>query len=112
MSQYKYSIVDYFDSPEVLNTATTSIPASTSSTLTVVASITQDINKLHVQNGIGSTFIGIYKGASGSETLAGIVGVAGSYEMDVSIPASTRVSLRSMTTSAITSGELVILFLA
>lgn len=56
-------------------------------------------------------WIGVFTGAVGFETLRCIIGGGQVNKEPVVIPAESRISLRSMTPSAITNGEITIAFL-
>lgn len=112
MGQYKYSVIDFIDSPDVLDTLVTNIPGSGSATLTIVASMAAQCSRIQVRDGIGTEFFNLYVGAVGSEVKKAILGCAGPSEIDVSIAPGARVSLRSASTSVISSGSLTIMFMA
>jgi hypothetical protein len=105
-----YRIVDYIDTPEVLDTSVTPIPGSGSSPLQIVSNLYAQTSHLLVKDGIQDRFIGVYKGSPGSEILVCIIGVSADSELAVDLPAGTRVSLRSMDASPVNSGSLCIQF--
>lgn len=103
--------VDFFDSPEVFDAAITNIPSSVGTPVQVVASLGRTISRLRILDGVGK-FIGVYQGALGAETLVCIIdGGFGNQEIDVNLPVNSRISLRSMTSETITSGNLCVQFL-
>ena len=105
-------VADFFDSPEILECGTTSIPGSGSPTLQVVASLYKRSTEVQVKDGIQSAFIGLYEGAVGSEVLKCIVGGPGQPVHPVVIQAGSRVSIRNMAAAAITSGSFSLLFIS
>ena len=101
----------YIDAPQVLNTAVTNIPGSGSSPLQVVAnSGHKAAYGIQFMDQTGDS-IGVYTGPVGQEVLKTIIGNGLNEIVPVVIPASSRVSLRSMTASSITSGNITIIFL-
>jgi len=86
----------------LLDTSSTNIPASSGNPLELVASTTAIIRKIQSVEDIGE-FMGIYEGAALSETLVGILPLGGG-EIEVNLPAATRISIRNMKNSAITTG--------
>lgn len=102
------SVVDQIDSTPLLDTSSSNIPASASSPLQIVASTAAAVNRLVSVEDIGE-FIGVYTGAPASEVLLCVLPLGGG-EIQANIPAGTRVSLRNMKNSAITSGFIAINF--
>lgn len=100
--------VDQLDTP-LLDTSSTNIPASSGSPVQVVASTASACRKIQTVEDIGA-FIGLYTGAPASEVLVAILPLGGG-EIEVDIPASTRISLRAMENTAISSGKIAINFL-
>jgi hypothetical protein len=107
-AELQLSIVDFMDTP-LLDTSSTNIPASASNPVEVVASTAAVISKIQSFDDIGS-WIGVYTGAAMSEVLVGILGLGGG-EIEVNIAQSTRISLRNMENSAISSGKIAINFI-
>lgn len=103
--------IAFFDPPIVLNASVTPIPGSGSPTLQVVDNLGSVA--CYYVNYIDSTgdFIGVYKGASGLETLVCVIGGGTASIVPGVIAARSRISLRSMTTSPITNGNLFCTFL-
>jgi hypothetical protein len=95
----------FFDPPVLLDASVTPIPGSASLPLQVIANLGNvTCNAMFFIDTTG-VFIGVYTGPAGSEQLAcvignGLIGMAKGL-----FPAGARVSLRSLTTSAITSGK-------
>lgn len=106
-----WGVVDYFDSPEVLDAAVTSIPGSGGAFLQVVASLYLSCYRISIRDGIQDRLIGLYVGAPGSEALAYILGMDPGRNVDIYIPKGSRISLRSMGATAVSSGDLCILFM-
>lgn len=103
-------IVDYFDNPKVFNAAIVNIPGSASPPVEVIASLVNDVDRLHVLDGIGG-FIGLYKGPVGQEELVCIIGGNGGQPfISVYLKAGTRISIRNELAATITSGAITILF--
>lgn len=98
--------VAFFDAP-LLNTLTTNIPGSGSLPLQVIANT--GFRSAVAIDYIDTTgeFIGVYLGLPGSETLLCIIGGGLDSRAWGVFAAQSRVSLRSMTINAITSGTLV-----
>lgn len=101
----------YIDAPEILDTSVTNIPGSGASPLQVVAN--SGLKAAYGLQYVDTTgdFIGVYVGTSGNETLRCIIGGGLVSSVPVVIPANSRVSVRSMTVSAITNGRLTLTFL-
>jgi hypothetical protein len=101
----------FIDSPEILYANVTPIPGSGSSPIQVVAdSGFKAAYGVHWLDTTGD-YIGLYIGAAGHEVLRVIIGGGAITAVPVVIPAHSRVSLRSMTSSAITNGQITITFL-
>jgi len=101
----------FIDSPEILYTNVTPIPGSGSSPLQVVAdSGFKAAYGISWQDTTGD-YIGVYTGAAGSEVLKVIIGGGVVSAVPVVIAAHSRVSLRSMTNTSITNGQLTMTFL-
>lgn len=102
---YNFPIA-FFDAPEIVNTSVTPIPGSGSSPLQVIAnSGTRSAVAIDYIDTTGD-FIGVYIGSSGHEQLLCIIGNGLTNRAWGVFPSNARVSLRSMTASAITSGTL------
>jgi hypothetical protein len=96
----------FFDAPEVLDASVTTIPASSASPLQVIASSPSAPGAGIQYSDSTGEFIGVYLGAPGSERLLCILGGGVTSVAWGRIPGGSRVSLRSMTNNAITSGKL------
>jgi hypothetical protein len=101
--------VDQIDTTPLLDTSSTNIPASASSPLQVVASSAANIYKIVSVEDIGS-FIGLYSGAPSSEVLVCVLPLGGG-TIEVMLPIGTRISLRAMENTAISSGKIALNFL-
>lgn len=97
---------DQIDSTPLLDTSLTNIPGSASSVLTVVASLAANINEIQTVEDIGE-FIGFYVNG----TLQCVLPLGGG-SIKVAATAGDSIGLRSMTTSAISTGKIAINFLA
>lgn len=103
--------IAYLDAPSVLSATVTNIPGAGSMPVQVVANI--GFRASYAIDFIDSTgdFIGVYFGPIGQEKLSSIIGggvVNRSYGV---IPALSRVSFRSMTSTAITNGSITATFM-
>lgn len=100
---YNFPIA-FFDSPEIVNTGVTPIPGSGSPPLQVIAD--SGFKSAVAIDYIDTTgdFIGVYIGTIGNETLLCIIGNGQSSRAWAVFAAHSRVSLRSMTATPITSG--------
>lgn len=97
----------FFDSPQIVNCSVTPIPGSGSPPLQVILnSGTRSAVAIDYMDTTGD-FIGVYLGQPGQETLLCIIGNGLTTRAWGVFAAQSRVSLRSMTASAITSGSLV-----
>lgn len=106
MSYFPFQVTKFFDSPGFIDASATPIPDSGSSPLQVIAdSGPQTSIGIHYNDSTGD-FVGVYFGAVGAEKLACIIGNGQTSTAWGTIPARSRVSIRSMTTSQITSGKL------
>lgn len=97
--------VAFMDAPQVLNATVTNIPGSGSSPLQIIANTGNQI--AYAIEYIDSTgdYIGVYTGTPGNEVLKTIIGGGAAHStVRVLIPVSSRLSLRSITASAITGG--------
>jgi len=104
----RLTTVDFLDTP-LLDAGSTAIPAS-GSYLQVIASTAAAIKKIQIYDTTGE-FWGIYTGAAASETLAAVVGPGSNETIEVAIAASERITLSSLTGTAITSGNVTMNFL-
>lgn len=103
--------IAFIDPPQVLQTYVTNIPGSGSAPMQVVANL-----GFKAASGIQFTdttgdYIGVYQGAAGREVLKTIIGGGLTEIVPVVLTANSRISLRSMTASAITNGDISIIFL-
>lgn len=103
-------IVDLMDG-DLLITESTSIPASSSTPLTVVASLNAAATKVRVADTTGQ-WIGVYEDPSGTPALLFVINPGADRDFEVSIPASTEIGVRNMYDSAISVGQLCLHFLA
>lgn len=101
----------YFFDSLVLNTSVTPIPASSGSFLEVVAnSGTRAAYAIQYIDSTGD-YIGVYLGPDGEETLLCVVGGGQTSIVPAVVAARTRVSVRSITNTAVTNGKLFCTFL-
>jgi hypothetical protein len=104
------TLVDEIDTTPVLDTSVTNIPASSGNPVQVIASLAGDVQKIYPIDDIGE-YIGLYTGAALSETLACILPLGGGPTIEITITSGTRISLRAMENTAITSGKIALNFI-
>lgn len=92
---------DVVDLTAFVDVASTNIPASAASPLQIVASTAAIIKKVQTVEDVGE-FIGLYTGAAAAETLLCYLPIAGG-EVEVNIPAGTRLSIRNMKNATIST---------
>lgn len=99
--------VAFFDAPEILDASVTPIPAASSPPLQVISD--SGYKSAVAMDYIDTTgdFVGVFLGPIGQERLLCIIGNGLTSRSWGVFPAHARVSLRSMTSSPITSGKLV-----
>lgn len=103
--------IAFVDPPQVIQTNVTNIPGSGSSPLQVVANLGfKAASAIQFQDSTGD-WIGVYQGTSGHEVLKTIIGGGITAIIPVVLTANSRISLRSMTASPITNGDISIIFL-
>jgi hypothetical protein len=102
-------VVDLFDTP-LLDTSGTNIPGSASNPVQVVASLAAAVKAVDIMDTTGG-WIGLYTGAALSEVLKMVIGPGMDRTVEVALPAATRISLKSLTATAISSGEVSINFI-
>lgn len=106
------SPVCFIDAPAILNASVTPIPGAAGSPLQVVADTgARSAGAIDFMDTTGD-FIGVYIGSVGIETLLCIIGCGLKSRSTAAIPPHSRISLRSMTISPITNGQLTCAFLA
>lgn len=110
MSNNLYPIY-FIDPPKILDSGVTNIPGSASLPVQVVAN--SGLKAAHAIDYIDTTgdYIGVYTGLTGVEVLRCIIGGGLVSTAPVVIAANSRVSLRSMTATAITTGKLTMSFM-
>lgn len=94
----------FFDPPLVIDTSVTPIPAISDSPLQVILNSGINTGVGVAYNDRTGDFIGVYIGNPGIETLCCIIGNGISGVSWGKIPANSRISLGSMSTSPITFG--------
>lgn len=106
------SVVDQIDTSPgpVWDTSSTNINGSAGAFVVAVASLAAACKKIRIADTTG-LFIGVYTGAPAAETLAFIINPGQSNEIEHSIAAATRITVRAMDTTAISSGLLCMQFL-
>lgn len=105
----KLGVIDQIDTTPLLDVSLSNIPASANPPLQIVASLAANCRKILSIDDIGE-YIGLYIGGVGAEVLYCIMPLGGG-EMEVNIPAASRISLRNMKNSAIVSDFIAINFL-
>lgn len=106
----QFKIVDLLDTP-VFNCADTSIPGSASSPRQVVASLAGDVSRVAVFDGT-ARYIGLYRGAVGSEVIAGIIGGGTVYYQEIILRRGDRISVRNLDSDTISTKSFCMQFLA
>jgi hypothetical protein len=101
----------FIDSPEILDCSVTNIPGSGGSTLQIVAQSPIWASYALQYTDTTGDWIGLYTGLSGQEVLRTVIGGGVTTIVPVVVSAKSRVSVRSMTASAITNGKITIVFL-
>lgn len=96
----------FFDSPEIVNASVTNIPGSGSLPLQVIADSGFKVAVAIDYIDTTGDFIGVYLGTVGHENLLCIIGNGQNGRSWGVFAAHSRVSLRSMTATAITNGTL------
>lgn len=100
------SPICFIDPPAILNAAVTPIPGSGSSPLQVIADTgARSAGAIDYIDTTGD-FIGVYIGGIGLESLLCIIGNGLSSRSLAAIAPHSRLSLRSLTATSITSGHL------
>jgi len=110
IAELDLDVVDTLDTNPVLDASSTTIPASASLPLEVVASLADAAQAIRFGDTTGF-YIGVFTGAAASEVLKTVINPGSDSTVKVNIPASTRISIRHMQNSTITNGELLIEFL-
>lgn len=102
-------VVDLLDTP-VLVTGTVNIPSSNGSVLEVVHSLAGDSRGFYLTN-TSTSSINLYVGASGSESQILVIPPSVPMEfMWQSLKVGSRLSVRSSSTSTVTSGSVIMQF--
>lgn len=99
----KLSVIE---SSALIDTANTNIPGSAGSPLTLIASTSAPTLKIQIIEDIGS-FMGLYSGVAASEVLIAALPLGGG-DVEVAVPAATRLSLRALETTAISNGKIIV----
>lgn len=100
-------VVDFLDAPFF---DATTIAGSGGGFTTSVASLAANVKKVQVFDTSGS-FIGVYTGAAASETLKFVFGPGSNEEIDAVIASGTRISFRSLETTAPVAGNITMNFI-
>ena len=98
--------IAFFDPPEVFNAAVTPIPALADPPIQVISDSGISIGSAIFFSDTTNAIIGVYTGPVGKEILACIIGGGISSLSYGVFPSHSRVSLRSLVNTAITSGLL------
>ena len=96
-----------FQTSALVSLITTPVPANASNGLTLIASTSQITKQIQIIEDIGE-YMALYTGASGSEVLLCAAPLGGG-EVNVNVPASTRISIKSLKASAINSNTFLII---
>lgn len=105
----RLSVIDQIDTSPgpVLDASVTTINSNVGAFVTVVATLAAAAKAIRVCDTTGN-FIGVYTGAGGSEALAFIIEPGMADVIEHAIPINTRLSVRAMGSSSITSGNLTL----
>lgn len=98
----RLSVVDMIDTTPLLDGAL--ILDSGSALKVLVAALAADVKEIQPLSTIGR-FVGIYTGAPAAEVLVAIFGPGCDYKIPLAIPATTRVTARSMETTGGAAGD-------
>jgi len=110
IAELDLDVVDFLDTNPVLDASSTTIPASASSPLEVVASLAAAVKAIRFGDTTGF-YIGVFTGIAASEVLQTVINPGSDSVYRVQMAAGKRVSIRHMQNSSITVGELLIEFL-
>lgn len=102
------AVIDFCDTP-LVDLSSTPIPKSSSLPLELVASVISSVRKILVVEDIGE-FFGLYTGLATAEVLAASLPLGGG-EVELSIAAGTRISIRHMKDTDVVAGFMSINFL-
>ncbi len=103
------SVLSFFDPPRVFDCTVTPIPGSASAPLQVIEALPMRVTRIIINDGVGD-YVGLYTGGVGEEILRAVIASGTVYDIKLVIPKGTRVSLKSMTSAALTTGNLCITF--
>lgn len=95
-----------FQVSSLIDASSTNIPGSASLPLTLIASTSAATKKIQIVEDIGE-YMALYTGAVSSEVLLAALPLGGG-EVEVNVPAATRISIKALKTPAITSSNLII----
>lgn len=95
-----------FQTSALIDASSTNIPGSASLPLTLIASTSAITRKIQIVEDIGE-YMALYTGAASSEVLLCALPLGGG-EVEVSVPASARISIKALKNTAITSANLIV----
>jgi hypothetical protein len=99
-------ILATFQTSTLVDASSTNIPGNASLPLTLIASTSAITRKIQVIEDIGE-YMALYTGAASSEVLLAALPLGGG-EIEVNVPAATRISIKALKTPAITSSNLIV----
>jgi hypothetical protein len=105
-----YKVVDYPDTPEVIDAALDTIPGAASAPLEIVAQLADHVVGISVGDAIGS-ILGVFVGPAGQEVLALQIGGPFDPFQPCFILKGSRVSIRNMAAPSLNLGNLGLSFL-
>lgn len=109
IAELALDIIDFLDTP-VLEAASSNIPASASSPLTVVASLAADVKAIKFNDTTGE-YIGVYSDPAGTPVLECMIGPGEDQTVQIQLTAGTVIGVRNMKNSTIALGDLTLQFL-
>lgn len=95
-----------FQVSALIDASVTNIPGSASLPLTLIASTSAITRKIQIVEDIGE-YMALYTGAASSEVLLAALPLGGG-EVEVNVPAATRISIKALKTPAITASNLIV----
>lgn len=112
IAELSLDVLDQIDDSvgPVLDASVNNIPASGANSLSVVASLSDDIKSVKISETTGY-FIGIYSGPVATPTLEAIIAPGDEGIIPLRLSAGTLVSVRHMSNTAINLGQLTLQFL-
>lgn len=98
--------VAVFQTSALIDASSTNIPGNASLPLELIASASATVRKIQIVEDIGE-YMALYTGPASSEVLLCALPLGGG-DVEVAVPAATRISIKALQASAITSANLII----